>query len=976
SILPLGLLTNDTDPNNDPLVAILNTSPNNGTIFWPPNGSGAFIYTPTLNFNGVTTFTYFATDLFQPSMPTTVTINVLSVNDPPIANDDFGYTVFQGDTLSNTTSVLNNDFDADNPVLTATLLTPPLSGSLTLNPDGTFIYTTTVTTSGLITFTYGATDGLITDTATVFINVIAPLEVTTDQDVIDANAGNCATMNLSHIPGPDGRLSLREAICVTNNILGPDTIILPPGTYTITIPTTNEDYNIDGDFDIRDTLTINGAGKNDTIINGANIDRVFNIPSAGIPILINFTDLSIINGGNVLFGGAIYNINATLILTRTVIEDNIASANGGIRTQGPIFIYDSEFFDNTAISGEAGALRAGASAIIRNTGFFNNTSNTYGGAIQAFDFLTLENSFFAVNNSRFGGAIYTNGSTTINRTMFEGNIATEIGGAIVNFGLMQLNTSDIIGNQAADSGGGIANDGSIRVINSSIRFNQVFTSGAGIYNLSNGDIILRRSTINNNQSNIVGGGIWSDGIITMTNSTLSSNTAANGAGIFTTPTNLGLRLDNSTIANNNALNVGGGFLNQGPADMKNSLIADNTDSVGNPDCLNFGIFTSHGFNLLETNSPGCNIAFQSSDIINQDPNLGPLQNNGGDTDTHMLQFPSPALDNAALDCRNIDNNIIPIDQRGIPRPQGDRCDIGAYENNIPTATPDTYTTPEDTPLIITTTNNLLNNDDDFENDPLSTLLNSNPFTGTLDLASNGAFTYTPPLNYNGLVTFTYRAFDGNSESMPAIVTITVTAVNDPPLALGETYTMTANNTLTTTAPGILTNDTDPVEGDPLTAILQTTVSTGTLDLASNGAFTYTPPLNYSGTVTFTYYANDGDNSNLVTTTIIIEPDSCIAPAPLTDVTISISASAPSFTWTTNNADNYQLWWSTTPYFNPGDAGSTLETTVSLPPAIHPGGLGNATTNYYYLIIGQVNCGATSTNSNPTAEFDFEIVPGL
>ncbi|HSH02660.1 MAG TPA: FG-GAP-like repeat-containing protein [Anaerolineae bacterium] len=215
-----------------------------------------------------------------------------------------------------------------------------------------------------------------------------------------------------------------------------------------------------------------------------------------------------------------------------------------------------------------------------------------------------------------------------------------------------------------------------------------------------------------------------------------------------------------------------------------------------------------------------------------------------------------------------------------------------------------------------------------------------------------------------------------SLSNRATVTVTVTAVNDPPIALGETYTMTANSTLTVTAPGILANDSDPVEGDSFTLVLQTNVSTGTLDLNSNGAFTYTPPVDYSGPITFTYYVTDGDNSDLVTTTILVEPDGCFPPASVTTVDISMMANDASFTWITNGATNYQLWWSSSdPYFSAGDAGSTVADTVTEPPATHIGGLGDAGTNYYYLVIGQASCGASSLASNRTAEFDFNIVPG-
>ena len=89
------------------------------------------------------------------------------------------------------------------------------------------------------------------------------------------------------------------------------------------------------------------------------------------------------------------------------------------------------------------------------------------------------------------------------------------------------------------------------------------------------------------------------------------------------------------------------------------------------------------------------------------------------------------------------------------------------------------------------------------------------------------------------------------------MTITVTAVNDAPIAADDAYsTSPRTRALTVAAPGVLANDTD-VDGDPLTAVLVTGPSHGTLTLNANGSFTYTPDANFNGTDSFTYRANDG-----------------------------------------------------------------------------------------------------------------------
>jgi len=99
-------------------------------------------------------------------------------------------------------------------------------------------------------------------------------------------------------------------------------------------------------------------------------------------------------------------------------------------------------------------------------------------------------------------------------------------------------------------------------------------------------------------------------------------------------------------------------------------------------------------------------------------------------------------------------------------------------NNAPTALNDTYTATEDTPLTVTVPG-VLANDTDADGNPLTAALVSGPSHGTVTVNTNGSFTYTPTANYNGPDSFTYRAFDGTTNSAPTTVTINVTADNNP-----------------------------------------------------------------------------------------------------------------------------------------------------------------------------------------------------
>src|SRR5207249_9013341 len=177
---------------------------------------------------------------------------------------------------------------------------------------------------------------------------------------------------------------------------------------------------------------------------------------------------------------------------------------------------------------------------------------------------------------------------------------------------------------------------------------------------------------------------------------------------------------------------------------------------------------------------------------------------------------------------------------------------------------------EDTPAVVVAPG-VLSNDTDVDGDPLTAILITSPSHGTLTLNANGSITYTPAINYNGPDSFTYKANDGTADSNVATVSITVTPVNDAPVAVNDSYSTNEDTVLTIAAPGVMANDVD-VDGDSLTAILVTSPTHGTLTLNTNGSLSYTPFANYNGPDSFTYKARDGVlDSNVATVTITVNP---------------------------------------------------------------------------------------------------------
>ena len=165
-----------------------------------------------------------------------------------------------------------------------------------------------------------------------------------------------------------------------------------------------------------------------------------------------------------------------------------------------------------------------------------------------------------------------------------------------------------------------------------------------------------------------------------------------------------------------------------------------------------------------------------------------------------------------------------------------------------------FDTDEDTAL----TGNVLDNDTDIDGDILSvnTTPVVDPANGSVQLNTDGTFTYTPNLNFVGSDSFTYEINDGNGGTDQAIANITVNPVNDTPVATDEPFATNEDVVLTG---NVLDNDTD-IDGDTLS--LNTTPvidpANGSVVLNTDGTFTYTPDTNFTGSDSFTYEVSDGN----------------------------------------------------------------------------------------------------------------------
>ena len=192
---------------------------------------------------------------------------------------------------------------------------------------------------------------------------------------------------------------------------------------------------------------------------------------------------------------------------------------------------------------------------------------------------------------------------------------------------------------------------------------------------------------------------------------------------------------------------------------------------------------------------------------------------------------------------------------------------------------DTYDAIHDRALSVSAADGLLANDAGLG---LTAVRLTNPAHGTVTVNADGSFTYRPDGGYIGSDSFTYEARILNLGVVlvkdAAVVTLHVT--NDAPTAANDTYAATTGKELVVPASGVLANDSD-ADGDALTAILVDGGGNGSLDLSSNGGFTYKSGGSFTGVRTFTYRASDGiDQSSVRTVTITVSaPSSTQAPTP-------------------------------------------------------------------------------------------------
>ncbi|HEY2387720.1 MAG TPA: right-handed parallel beta-helix repeat-containing protein [Candidatus Binatia bacterium] len=428
-------------------------------------------------------------------------------------------------------------------------------------------------------------------------------------------------------------------------------------------------------------------------------------------------------GATDALGGGISTVSSSVTIIDSTISGNTASSprNGeaaGIINAGTLVLNDVDVENNQATGSAAfagGIENSGGTVVMNGGSLVNNCA--------AHDTATCT-SKTPNNNSEGGGLVNSRcfseacnqlgpGTFTLTDVLAQQNFAEGSGGVVSNHngGTVTLNGVQLLNNKAA-SGGAIYNQDTASIVTievSTIDGNAAIDQGGGI--LNDAHLTVGYSTISNNSVLLGdGGGIESCNgeSLAMTNSTVSGNTAAAdrfGGGICLT--NSATELSFVTVAGNSAFRGGGIYTNGaglGAKNLKGVLVAGNTAATG-PDCDATGL-TSLGFNIVG-DATSCGIVSTTGDQFGTsgtpiDPALGPLQDNGGTTETCEPANGSVAVNHVPLaSCTETSGTVLPNDQRGFTRPAGVACDVGALERDAveppATATPTTTSTPLPTP---------------------------------------------------------------------------------------------------------------------------------------------------------------------------------------------------------------------------------------------------------------------------------------
>lgn len=857
SVTAPGLMDNDVDPHGVSLMISTWTNPAHGTLSVEADGS--FSYTPDENYSGTDSFTYTVTNGSADSDVALVTITIHPLDETPVAEND-SYSINEDGTLqvSAALGVLSNDTDNNPSSLTATWVSDPAHGELTLNSDGSFTYSPDENYYGSDGFTYQAYDGSnSSETATVTITVNAvndapvavndaysvdedqQLELTTES-VLDNDSdidSTSLTVALASEPA-HGQVELNAdgtfIYTPDANFQGTDSFIYQtndgainsnPVAVTITVNSVNDlPDGADDTYYFKEDGSYNVSASSGVLSNDNDVD--------GDSLVVSLVDdashgdltLNADGSFSYVVDADYYGTDSFTYKANDGIDDSTTTTVTLVidpRNDRPVAVNDSYSVDEDdvlTISAGSGVLSNDTDADTDDLTALLVTNVSHGELALNSDgsFTYTPSADFSGTDSftyrNHDGTVYSS-PTTVSITVNAVNDAPE--GEDDDYSVNEDQELTI-----AAASGVLANDNDADDDSLSVTL---------VDDVVHGELTLNAD---GSFSYTPDADYFGTDSFTYTANDGTDDSATTTVTITVNPIN------DAPVAVNDAYSVdedGVMTINAGAGVLSNDVDVDEDDLTaalinGNPNVIALSR-PRHG--TLTFNSDG---SFTYT----------PFANYSG-TDSFKYRANDGELDSNVA---TVTMTVNPI-------------------NDAPTANDDTYSMNEDAQLTVGGLG-VRANDKDVDGDSLTVALVSDVSHGTLSLSSNGTFTYTPDTNYSGTDSFTYEVNDGTVDSNTATVTITISAVNDAPIAVADSYSVDEDGELEISAPGVLSNDTDG-DSDPLTAVLVSGTAHGELTLNSDGSFTYTPDDNFNGTDSFSYKANDGSvDSTPVAVTITVD----------------------------------------------------------------------------------------------------------
>ncbi len=906
AITGIAVLSNDTDPDRDVLSVTTATAPN-GTVVINPDGT--LTYTPEADFNGTDVITYTVTDSQGGISTATVTVTVITANDAPTATPLPARSNVDSDVIS--LPVAGSFADKDGDVLTYSATGLPLGLSINRTSgiiSGTIDRAASQPNGGIYSVTVTANDSNGGTVSTSFAwTVTNPPPVAVDDGPIAATEDTPVNIPvLTNDSDPDG-----DPLTVTQASASNGTVTIGAGgvlTYTPNPDSNGTDtvtYQIsDGNGGLATaTVTVNVGPVNDApvaipIAPRANVDGSV----VSVPVAANFSDVD----GNVL------TYTATGLPLGLTIDPNTGVISGTV--------------DRGASQPGGGVYSATVTANDRNGGTVSQTFTwtiTNPPPVAVNDLATTPEDF-PVNIAVLGNDRDPDGDLLSVTTASAGNgtVVIRPDGTIDYTPGADFNGTDTITYTISDGNGGTAT-AIVTVTVGAVNDPPVATDDATstdedtavtIPVLANdtdvdGNPLTVTAAVAPNGSVVIN----PDGTITYTpNADFNGTdtityTISDGQGGFDTaivtvivrPVNDPpvARNDNATTPEDtpitiailgNDSDVDGDPLSVTTATSPDGQVTINPDGsvlfTPNPNfngatTITYTISDGRGgtstatvaLTVTPVNDPP--VAAPSNAVTNEDiPVSLPVLANDTDADGDPLTVTAVSAENGTVTI-NPDGTVTYApnanfngtdtvtysisDGRGGTSTSTVTVTVNAV-NDVPIAVNDNATTPEDQPVTIP----VLGNDTDADGNPLTVTAATSP-DGTAVINPDGTITFTPNPDFNGVAVITYTISDGQGGIATATARVTVTPVNDPPVATPDTAT-TNEDVPVRLSP--LTNDTD-VDGNPLTIIAASSPH-GTIAINPDGTITYTPDANFNGTDIITYQISDG-NGGFATATITV-----------------------------------------------------------------------------------------------------------